>query len=121
TRALAPTEAGLAYHEGLRALLEEFDALDQSIRHAAQAPRGRLRLSAPLTFGITQLVPALNDFARRYPEITLDVSFTDRMVSLVDEGFDAAVRVGQAGDSGLIARRIGGSRVLTVAAPFYLA
>lgn len=121
TRAIALTEAGRAYFDGLRGLLDEFDALDLSVRDAAMAPRGRLRLTAPLTFGVAQLVPALNTFARLYPEIALDVQFTDRIVTLVDEGFDAAVRVGRPVDSSLIARKLCTSRVLVVASGSYLA
>lgn len=121
TRAVAPTEAGLAYYDRLRVLLDEFDALDAAVRDASGAPRGRLRLSAPLSFGTQILVPALNDFAVQFPGIELDVSFSDRLVSLVDEGFDLAIRVGHPGDSGMIARKICDMRLQIVAAPRYLA
>jgi DNA-binding transcriptional LysR family regulator len=121
TRALAATEVGQAYFERMRGLLEELDTLDQSVRTRSGTPRGRLRLSAPLTFGVMQLVPALNDFALRYPEIELDVQFSDRVVNLVDEGFDAAIRVGNPGDGRLIARKLCASRVIVVASEAYLA
>ncbi|MBE9603365.1 LysR family transcriptional regulator [Acetobacteraceae bacterium H6797] len=121
TRALAPTEVGQAYYERIKPLLEEFDALDASVRHASGAPSGRLRLTAPLTFGTVQLTPALIDFARAYPDIQLDVSFSDRVVSLVDEGFDAAVRIGRPNDSSLIARRLGEVRMVMGASANYLA
>lgn len=121
TRAVAATEAGQAYFERVRVLLDEFDGLDLAIRNISDAPRGRLRLTAPVSFGTRTLVPALNAFAALYPEIALDVSFTDRLVDLVDEGFDLAVRVGRPVDSSLVARRLCGARVLPVAAPGYLA
>lgn len=121
TRAVSATEAGQAYFERIRPLLEEFDGLNLAIRNSAQAPRGRLRLTAPLTFGTMELTPALNDFALRYPEIDLDVSFSDRVVSLVDEGFDMAVRVGRTEDSSLIARRLCDVRMVLVGAEPYLA
>lgn len=121
TRAVTATEAGRAYYERLRPLLEEFDALDAAIRDASHAPRGRLRLSAPLTFGAMELAPTLNGFAARYPEIALDVSFTDRIVSLVDEGFDMAIRVGRPAASTMIARRLCDVRIVVVGAPLYLA
>ncbi len=120
TRAVSPTEAGQAYGDRLRPLIEEFDALDLSIRNVSQVPRGRLRLTAPLTFGGLELAPALNDFAARYPEIALDVTFSDRMVNLVDEGFDLALRIGRLEDSSLIARRLCTVRIVVVAAPGYL-
>lgn len=120
TRSVSPTEAGRAYYERLRPLIEELDRLDTEIRNISQTPRGRLRVAAPLTFGIRELTPALNDFAGRYPEIELDVSFSDRAVNLVDDGFDLAVRVGQPSDSSLIFRKLCSVRIVAVAAPAYL-
>jgi DNA-binding transcriptional LysR family regulator len=75
TRALAATEVGQAYYERIRALLEEFDALDASVRNASAAPAGRLQLTAPMSFGTIQLAPLLLDFARAFPDIQLDVRF----------------------------------------------
>lgn len=121
TRALAPTEAGQAYYERMKALLEEFDALDAAVRNASAVPAGRVRLTAPLSFGTLQLAPVLLDFALAFPEIELDVAFSDRAVSLVDEGFDLAVRIGRPGDSSLIARKLCDARIVLVAAPDYLA
>lgn len=120
TRAVSPTEAGQAYFDRLRPLLDEFDNLDASIRDASHAPRGRLRLTAPLTFGTMEIAPALNEFARQFPEIELDVAFTDRVVNLVDEGFDLAVRVGRPSDSSMIARKLCTVRLVVVGAPDYL-
>ena len=121
TRALAPTEVGQAYYDRIRAILDDLDTLDAEVQDRATTPRGRLRLTAPLTFGTLRLVPALNDFAARYPDIELDVSFTDRMVNLVDEGFDAAIRAGRMVDSSLIARKLCDMQTLVVASPAYLA
>jgi DNA-binding transcriptional LysR family regulator len=120
TRAVSPTEAGQAYFDRLRPLLEEFDNLDSAVRDASRAPRGRLRLTAPLSFGTMEVAPALNDFTRKFPEIELDVSFSDRVVNLVDEGFDIAIRVGRADNSSMIARRICDVRIVVVASPAYL-
>lgn len=120
TRALAPTEVGQAYFDRLRGILDDFDSLDALVKSRSAAPRGVLKLTAPLTFGIVQLVPALNDFALAYPDISLDVSFSDRVVNLVDEGFDAAIRAGRPVDSSLIAKKLCGLRIMTVASPDYL-
>lgn len=120
TRALSPTELGQAYFERIRPLLDELDALDSSVRSASGAPSGRLRITAPATFGVRQLAPALNDFARRYPGIELDVSFSDRVASLVDEGFAAAVRIGRPVDSSLIARRLCDVQIVALASQGYL-
>ena len=121
TRALSATEVGQAYYERIKALLEDFDELDTSVRHASGAPSGRLRLTAPISFGNMQLAPVLVDFARAFPQIQLDVSFSDRILHLVDEGFDAAIRIiGHPNDSSLITRRLCDIRLVLAAAPAYL-
>lgn len=121
TRALSPTEVGQAYYERIKPLLDEFDALDASVRNASGAPSGRLRLTAPLSFGSLRLAPVLIDFARAFPQIQLDVSFSDRVVNLVDEGFDAAVRIGKPDDSSLVVRKLCEVRIVLAASPAYLA
>lgn len=121
TRALSPTDVGKVYYERIRHLLEELDMLDVSIRNEAATPSGRLRLSAPITFGTAQLSRVLTDFARRYPEIQLDVNFADRLVHLVDEGYDLAVRIGKLSDSSMMARKLCDARIICVASPEYLA
>lgn len=121
TRAVSATEAGRAYYERLRPLLEEYEVLDQSVRNVAGTPRGRLRLTAPLTFGVRQLAPVLNEFAGRFEAIELDVDFSDRTVRIVEDGYDLAIRIGQPADSSLIARRLGDMRIVLIASPGYLA
>lgn len=120
TRALSPTEAGQAYYDRIRTILDDLDTLDAQMKDRAATPRGRLRLSAPLTFGTLCLVPALNDFSRLYSQIELDVAFSDRMVNLVDEGFDAAIRAGRVDDSRLVARKLCAMGTIVVAAESYL-
>ena len=120
TRALTPTELGHAYYDQVKRLIEEFDALDASVKNAAGKASGRLALTIPLSFGTVQLAPVLIDFAVAYPDIQLDVSFSDRLANLIDEGFDVAVRVGNPGDTSLIARKLCEMRVVTAASPGYL-
>jgi DNA-binding transcriptional LysR family regulator len=119
TREVSLTDTGRAYLERARTLLDDFDALEGSVRDQS-GPTGLLRVSAPMSFGTNQLTPALLDFAAAYPEVSLDVSQTDRIVNLVEEGFDVAVRIGQLPDSSLIARRLAPVRIVTCAAPAYL-
>ena len=121
TRALSLTEAGQTYADRMRAILESFDDLTTDVQNAATVPRGRIRLTAPLSFGTVRLAPVLARFAAEYPEISLEVHFNDRIVNLVEEGFDAAVRVGRAMDGALVGRRLGSARMITVAGPGYLA
>lgn len=120
TRALKATEVGQAYFQRIRGILDDLDTLDDEVKSRAASPRGRLRLTAPLTFGTVQLVPALNDFALRYPQIELDVGFTDRVVNLVDEGYDAAIRAGHVVDSSLIGRKLTDMKTVVVASEAYL-
>ena len=120
TRALSPTEVGQAYFERVKVLVEEFDALDASVRNASGTPTGRLRISVPISFGTMQLAPVLIEFARAFPDIQLDVSFSDRIVNLIDEGFDVAVRVGNPSDTSLISRRLCDMKVAIAASPGYL-
>jgi DNA-binding transcriptional LysR family regulator len=119
TRDVSLTDTGRAYLERARDLLEEFESLETSVRDQS-GPRGVLKVSAPVSFGGRQLVPALLDFAAAYPDVSLDVSSTDRMVNLVEEGFDVAVRIGTLGDSSLVARKLAAVRMVTCAAPSYL-
>jgi DNA-binding transcriptional LysR family regulator len=119
TRDVSLTDTGRAYLERARNLLEDFEALEGSVRDQS-GPKGLLKISAPVSFGATQLTPALLDFAAAYPEVSLDVSATDRMVNLVEEGFDVGVRIGQLADSSVIARKLAAVRMVTCAAPAYL-
>jgi DNA-binding transcriptional LysR family regulator len=121
TRALSPTEVGQAYFERIRQVLDDIDALDDAIKTRSGVASGRLRLTAPISFGNVQLAPVLIAFAEAYPAIELDVSFSDRVVNLVDEGFDAGVRIGNPPDSSLIARKLCDSRVIVTASPGYIA
>ncbi len=121
TRALSLTQAGQAYADRLRALVEAWDDLQTEVQNAAVAPRGLIRLTAPLSFGTTRLAPLLARFATEFPEIALEVHFADRVVNLVEEGFDAAIRVGTPTDTTLTGRKLCTARVLALAAPAYLA
>lgn len=121
TRAVSATDAGRAYYERIRDLLDELDSLDASVRNASGAAAGRIRLSVPETFGVSRLTSVLIDFADAYPDIQLDVQFSDRRVNLVDDGFDLAIRIGSPGDSTLMSRRLCDARIVTVASPAYLA
>ncbi|MFC5387265.1 LysR family transcriptional regulator [Aquamicrobium segne] len=120
TRAVSPTEAGQAYFDRLRPLLDEYDNLDAAVRDASQTPRGRLRVTAPMSFGTMEIAPALNAFAVLFPEIELDVSFSDRVVNLVDEGYDMGIRVGRPDDSSMIARKLCDVRIVVIGSPDYL-
>jgi DNA-binding transcriptional LysR family regulator len=120
TRDVSLTDTGQAYLERARELLESFDALETSVRDQT-GPSGNLKVSAPVSFGKNQLTPALLEFASGCSEVSLDVTFSDRLVNLVEEGFDVAVRIGQLSDSSLVAKRLAAVRMVTCASPDYLA
>lgn len=120
TRDVSLTDTGRAYLDQARALLDGFDSLEASVRDV-HGPTGVLKLTAPVSFGAEELESALLDFARAYPQVGLEVAFSDRTVNLVDEGLDAAVRITRLQDSSLVARRLSETRVVTCATPEYLA
>lgn len=120
TRKLSLTEAGRAYYEGCRRMLNEAEAASQAVYRLNDAPRGTLRVNLPMSFGILQVAPLLPAFLERYPEINLDAAFEDRVVDLVEEGYDLAIRIGVLADSSLIARRLAPNRRILCAAPAYL-
>ncbi|WP_048430465.1 LysR family transcriptional regulator [Methylobacterium indicum] len=121
TRRQSLTEFGRAYHERCRVVLAEAEAADALAEAARAHPRGTLRINAPVTFGSHSLVPLLTRYLRSWPEVEVDLSLTDRMVDLVEEGFEAVIRLGPLTDSSLIARPLAPYRLVACAAPAYLA
>ncbi len=121
TRALTLTEAGRSYFEQAGRILADLAEANASVGQLQAAPRGRLRVSAPMSFGFLHLAPAVPDFLARHPDVELDLMMNDRFVDLVDEGFDMAVRIGALADSSLVARKLAPMRRAVCAAPGYLA
>ena len=117
TRTLTLTEAGRLYLDRARRVLAEVEDADRSVGQLSDAPRGQLRVSAPMSFGFLHLAPAIPAFLARHPDVTIDMSLTDRFVDLVEEGFDVAVRIGRLRDSSLIARRLAPSRLVVCGSP----
>ncbi|MFN3202005.1 MAG: LysR family transcriptional regulator [Bradymonadia bacterium] len=121
TRKLALTEAGQGFYQRCTRVIQDAEEAELSVSSHQVDPKGTLRITAPLSFGLLHLSPALPEFMSRYPEIQVEMSLNDRFIDLIDEGFDVAVRIGELADSSLIARRIAPSRVTIVASPGYLA
>lgn len=120
TRALTPTEIGQAYYARVSRILADIEETEQSIGHLQGAPRGRLKINAPMSFGYLHLAPALPDFMAANPEVEVDIVMNDRTVDLIEEGFDMAVRIGRLADSSLVARRLAPMRLVVCASPAYL-
>jgi DNA-binding transcriptional LysR family regulator len=121
TRRLSLTEAGQAYYERARQILAELEDADSVVGATAARAVGRLRINAPQTFGVLHLAPLWGGFAAAYPEVELDITLSDRMVDLVEEGFDVAIRIARLQDSSLVSRRLAGTRLVACASPAYLA
>jgi len=121
TRRVSVTQEGELYlAEGGR-ILADLEALERNVASARAQPRGLLRLNATFGFGRAHIVPAVADFVRQYPDVEVQMRLTDRPVSLLDEGFDVAVRFGEIPDARLTARKIASNRRLLCASPQYLA
>ncbi|PRH36196.1 LysR family transcriptional regulator [Burkholderia gladioli] len=120
TRRVTLTEEGRHFHERCHRILEELRDAEATLSASAQTPRGRLRVSLPV-IGYRFLLPVLPAFSARYPDIELDLDFNDRLVDVVEGGFDAVIRSGQLSDSSLMSRRLGPFRFVLCASPDYLA
>ncbi len=121
TRNLTLTAAGSAYLEKCRVILNMVDAAESSLTEENAVPRGRIRLALPLSFGLQRLMPALLDFAKVQPHVELLLNFSDQRSNLIEEGIDLAIRITADLQPGDILRQLGSCRLLTVAAPAYLA
>ncbi len=121
TRKVALTPAGADYLDHCRRIFAELAAAEETLSRAKEQPTGRLRVDVPGSFGRHILLPALPDFLARYPGIDLELRFNERVVDLVQEGVDLAVRAGTVTDPNLVAQRISGSRWISCASPAYLA
>ncbi|MBY3346430.1 LysR family transcriptional regulator [Rhizobium laguerreae] len=121
TRRQSLTDFGASYVEQCRDILERVALADQDAEALQAEPRGKLKMTAPTTFGAEVLMPRLQRYRELAPDVTLDITLTDRNVDIVDEGFDIAFRIGELPDSRLIARRLAPYRMMICAAPDYLA
>ncbi|HZH17683.1 MAG TPA: LysR family transcriptional regulator [Archangium sp.] len=120
TRKLSPTTEGEALYVRCRRMAEELDIAKAEIMHLRSKPRGKLRVSVPMTFGLLHIVPAVPEFLDRYPEIEFDLQLDDRVVDLVENCFDVAVRIADLPDSSLTIRKLASSSRVVCATPEYL-
>ncbi|MGU3415760.1 LysR family transcriptional regulator [Enterobacteriaceae bacterium C34A] len=121
TRRQSLTDAGRVYVEECRRVLEQVAAAEASVERLRAAPSGTLRISAPTSFGACVVAPALATFLQRYPDVRAELDLSNRVVSLVEEGFDLAVRIGDLRDGDLVAKPLCQYRMVICASPDYLA
>jgi len=120
TRRMSLTSAGAAYLEKCREILALVEAAEADLGEDRQAPRGHVRLTLPLAFGVRRLMPLLGEFMAANPEIALELDFNDRRANLIEGGFDLAIRIADRLEPGDVARKIGSSQGVIAAAPAYL-
>lgn len=121
TRQLSLTDEGLVYYEQCRRLLAELGDTEAALDAGRREPSGRLRISVPVLFGRQCVAPVMRRLVERHPRLEIDVSFSDRVADLINDGFDVAVRIGELADtSTLVGRRLGVQRMGICASPAYL-
>ncbi len=120
TRKLTLTETGTAYHERCAQILADIKEAEEGAALLSGAPRGTLRVTLPVAFGLLHMGPLIAQYLKRYPDVRVDALLVDRAVDLIEEGFDVAVRIGKLAQSELIARRLGSDRIVISGAPEYL-
>lgn len=121
TRIVRVTEAGARYAQDCRRILAELAEAGESVSGTHSAPRGRLTLTAPVLFGSLFVTPIVTEYLQRFPEVSASCLFLDRVVNMLDEGVDVAVRIGELPDSSMQAVRVGQVRRVICASPGYLA
>lgn len=122
TRRVHLTPAGEQYYGRVVAVLDELDSADGAVSDRSSAPRGRLRVAAPMSFGLSELAAPIAVFAKRYPELTIELELNDRFVDVIQEGFDVAVRgSGPLPDSNLVAKKLLDIERVVCASPEYVA
>ena len=121
TRRVSLTESGRAFYERSVQLLADLEEAEQEASRAAVVPRGTIKLTTSVNFGVRHVAPAIAEFMLGHHEVRFDVSLADRIVDLVEEGFDLGIRVGGPGAENLVARKLGQTRLVPCASPAYLA
>jgi DNA-binding transcriptional LysR family regulator len=120
TRRQSLTDFGRIFYERAKIILAEVETAESLAAETRAIPSGRLRINAPVSFGIRTLSPRLIEYMKMYPQVSIELTLANRAVDLVEEGYDAVFRVGELSDSGLIARRLAPYRLMLCAAPAYL-
>ena len=120
TRRLSLTEAGRIFYQRSRRGLQDIEEAEAEVSRLQEKPRGVLRINSPMSFGILHIAPALPEFLAQHPEVSVEMNLDDRVVDVIEEGFDVSIRIAEMPDSSLIARRLAPCRHVIVAAPAYL-
>lgn len=120
TRKVSVTEAGQIYYQHCRQVLDGLEDAERALTDLQSTPRGKLKITAPTTYGGSKIAPLLNDFIAEYPELEVQCRLTNQKVDLVDAGFDLAIRLGKLDDSSMMAKRLASRRLFVCASHAYL-
>jgi DNA-binding transcriptional LysR family regulator len=120
TRKVTLTEEGQLFYQQCRSILEGLEVAERSLTNLQSTPQGKIKISAPVTYGERHIIPLINQFLIQYPQIEIEVQLSNQRINLIDEGYDLAIRLGQLDDSSLIAKRISTRQHYLCAAPSYL-
>ena len=120
TRKVSVTEVGNSYYQDCRQLLDGLDAAERMVTNLQSTPTGKLKITAPVTYGERSIAPLVNDFLVKYPELNVQLHLTNLKVDLIDEGYDLAIRLGKLNDSSMMAKRLSSRTLYVCASPAYL-
>ncbi len=120
TRKVTLTEEGQLFYQQCRSILEGLESAERSLTNLQSSPQGKIKISAPVTYGERHIIPLINQFLIRYPQVEIQVQLTNQRINLIEEGYDLAIRLGQLDDSSLIAKRISSRDHFVCAAPSYI-
>jgi len=120
TRKVTLTEEGQLFYQQCRSILEGLEVAERSLTNLQSLPQGKIKISAPVTYGERHIIPLVNQFLIRYPQVEIEVQLSNQRINLIDEGYDLAIRLGQLDDSSLIAKRISSRQHFLCASPSYI-
>ncbi|PKH02231.1 LysR family transcriptional regulator [Psychromonas sp. MB-3u-54] len=121
TRKVSLTEEGRVFYQHCRGVLDGLDEAERAITNLQSRPQGKVRLSAPVTYGEQQILPLVNDFVQRYTDVEVSAYLSNQQVDLIEDGYDLAIRIGKLSDSSMMAKQLGKRTNYTCATPAYLA
>ncbi|CCK76874.1 Transcriptional regulator, LysR family [Oleispira antarctica RB-8] len=120
TRKVSLTEEGRIFYQHCRGVLDGLDAAERAVTNLQSKPQGKIKLTAPVTYGEQQVLPLINDFMKQYGDIEVSVFLSNQQISLVEGGYDLAIRVGKLSDSSMMAKKLGSRTNFICASPDYL-
>ncbi|HCM06244.1 MAG TPA: LysR family transcriptional regulator [Oceanospirillales bacterium] len=120
TRKVTLTEEGQLFYQQCRGILDRLENAERSLTNLQSTPQGKIKISAPVTYGERHIIPLINQFLIQYPQVEIEVQLSNQRINLIEEGYDLAIRLGQLDDSSLIAKRISSRQHFLCASPSYI-